>query len=61
MTPAEQRRHDALYEIVYMGQPEAATPDENAVGLRGGSELQALITAWRRAEAGEGNMGGSRR
>jgi hypothetical protein len=43
----ERRRFDALYDIVYMGQPEPVTSSEHAVGLRGGAELRGLIEAWR--------------
>ena len=47
MNELEQKCFDSLYDIVYMGQRERTTSSEHAVGTRGGSDLRALIQAWR--------------
>jgi hypothetical protein len=47
MSGPEQQLFDSLYEVVYMGQPDRATPSEHAAGLRGGSDLRTLVEAWR--------------
>ena len=47
--PDEESLWDDLYEIVYMGQQDSASPGERADGLLGGPELQARLREWREA------------
>ena len=45
--PSEGSLWDELYEVVYMGQQDSATPGEAKDGLLGGIELQSRLRAWR--------------
>ena len=47
--PTEEPFWDELYEVVYMGQPDSATPGEARDGLLGGPELQSKLRQWRAA------------
>jgi hypothetical protein len=45
--PNEEPLWEALYDIVYMGQQDSATPGEAKDGLVGGAALQARLKEWR--------------
>ena len=49
LAPDEEPLWNELYELVYMGQQESATPGEAKDGLVGGPELHARLLEWRAA------------